>query len=228
MRHDWNVTPKEAVVIQNGLRHEVSLEPLREPPRLVAGCDISFNRFSDIVFGGFVVMTWPKLEIVETAVVKDIATFPYIPGFLSFREIPSLLKAWEKLSIKPDLVFVDGVGIAHPRRLGIASHLGVLLDVPTIGCAKSVLTGTYEEPGLEAGSRAPLVDRRDPSEIIGTVLRTKSKVKPMFISPGHRIDTVGAADLVMASVRKHRMPEPTRFAHNAMNEFRKADPSKSE
>lgn len=220
--HAWNVTPKEAVAIQNELRHEVRIQPLAKKPRLVAGCDVSMNRFSSDVFSGFVVMTWPGLEVVEESVVRETATFPYIPGFLSFREMPSLLHAWEKLGTKPDLLFVDGIGIAHPRRLGIASHLGVVLGIPAVGLAKSVLTGAYEEPGLDAGDRSYLVDRKDPSEILGVALRTKRNVKPMFVSPGHLIDADGAADLAMAAVRKHRLPEPTRFAHEATNRNRRA------
>lgn len=221
MTHRWDVTPKEAIAIQRELREKVRLEPLGASPTLIAGCDISANRFSNDVFAGFVVMTYPGLEIVDRSVVRDFAPFPYIPGLLSFREIPSLLRAWERLGTRPELVVVDGVGIAHPRRLGIASHLGVLLDVPTIGCAKSVLTGVYEEPGIEAGSRSLLVDRKDPAEVLGTVLRTKRKVKPVFVSPGHRITIEESADLVASCVRKHRIPEPTRLAHEVMNEWRR-------
>jgi deoxyribonuclease V len=135
-----------------------------------------------------------------------------------------LLKAWEKLARKPDVLLVDGIGIAHPRRLGIASHLGLVLDIPTIGCAKSVLTGTYEEPGQEPGNWTPLRDSKT-GETIGAALRTKRNVKPMFISPGHRITLEESVDLVLRCVRKHRLPEPTRFAHLVMNEYRRGERS---
>lgn len=215
----WNVSPKEAVAIQRELRDKVRIEPYEKVPHLVAGCDISFNRFSDVVFAGFVVMTWPDMEVVEIAAVKERTAFPYVPGLLSFREIPSLLQAWERITHEPELLFVDGVGIAHPRRLGIATHLGLALDLPTIGCAKSVLTGSYAEPGMTRGSRSPLTDPRT-GEVLGTVLRTKDNVKPMFVSPGYRTDVETSASLVLEAGRKHRMPEPTRQAHLAMNAFR--------
>lgn len=225
MSHAWNVDPQQAAEIQRKLRSQVHLEPFHGTPRLMADCDVSFNRFSDVIFAGFVVMTWPEMEIVQVAAVKDVATFPYVPGFLSFREIPALLKAWERIRDRPDLLFVDGIGIAHPPRLGIASHLSVLLDVPAIGCAKSVLTGAYEEPGCERGDRSPLRDRSDPADIFGTALRTKRNVKPMFVSPGHRTDVESSAALVLAATRAHRIPEPTRQAHLAMNAFRVQDGS---
>lgn len=219
--HAWDITPKEAVAVQKELRESVRIGPLEATPRLVAGCDISANRFSNEIFGGFVVMSWPTLETVQVVSVHETARFPYIPGLLSFREIPALLDAWERIADKPDLVFVDGAGIAHPRRIGIAAHLGVLLGVPTIGCAKSLLTGLYDEPGTEAGSRTPLWDRKR-EEIIGTVLRTKRNVKPLFISPGHRVGIEQSADLVLEATRGYRLPEPTRRAHEAMNEARRA------
>jgi deoxyribonuclease V len=222
MDHPWNLTPKEAIALQKELRDKVVLSPLRPKKiRHIAGCDVSMNLYSKTIFAGFVVLTYPDLEIVDHAVVKEETDFPYIPGLLSFREIPALLHAWEKLSVISDVICVDGVGIAHPRRLGIASHLGLILDKPTIGVAKSVLTGIYEEPGIEAGAMSPLVDKHNNEEVLGVALRTKRKVKPMFISPGHKITTAEAIEIVLACVRKHRMPESTRQAHEITNQYRR-------
>lgn len=219
MLHDWNVSPREAIAVQNRLRAQVRLEPLTNSPTLIGGCDVSMNRFAKEGFAGFVTLSFPDLEVLETSAVEDTIPFPYVPGLLSFREIPMLLKAWEKLRSKPEVLMVDGIGIAHPRRFGIASHLGVVLGIPTIGCAKSVLTGIYEEPGIEAGLVSYLQDRTT-NEVIGAAVRTKRSVKPMFISPGHLITLDDSISLVLESIRKHRLPEPTRQAHLAVNEAR--------
>lgn len=221
--HAWNLTPKEAIVLQKELAANVTLVPLTKKPKLIGGCDVSMNRFAKEGYAGFVTLSYPDLELLDHAVVKDVLPMPYIPGLLSFREIPMLLKAWKKLTAKPDVIIADGIGIAHPRRFGIASHLGVLLDIPTIGCAKSVLTGVYEEPAQIPGSFSYLYDKHDPSQIIGAALRTKENVKPVFVSPGHLITLEEAIELVRLSVRKHRLPEETRFAHNTVNEYRIAD-----
>lgn len=209
--------------LQKRLRDEVQLVPLEKKPRLIGGCDVSMNRFAKEGFAGFVTLTYPDLELIDHAVVKDTIPFPYVPGLLSFREIPMLIKAWEKLKTKPDVLVVDGIGIAHPRRFGIASHLGLVLGIPTIGCAKSVLTGIYEEPGNEPGDISYLYDKYNKEEIIGAALRTKRNVKPVFVSPGHLITLKESIDLVFSCVRKHRLPEATRFAHNTVNEYRVRD-----
>jgi deoxyribonuclease V len=180
------------------------------------------NRFAKEGFAGFVSLSFSELLLRDHSVVKQMIPFPYVPGLLSFREIPMLLAAWEGLKMKPDVLVVDGIGIAHPRRLGIASHLGLVLGIPTIGCAKSVLTGVYEEPGHEPGSTSPLQDAKT-KEVIGIALRTKRNVKPVFVSPGHLITLEESVDLVMRSVLKHRLPEPTRLAHNTVNEYRVQD-----
>lgn len=198
------------------------LIPLAKEPSLIGGYDVSMNRFAKEGFAGFVTLSYPALEHIKHAVVKDTIPFPYIPGLLSFREIPMLIKAWEKLEAKPDVLLVGGIGIAHPRRLGIATHLGLVLNIPTIGCAKSVLTGVYAEPGNTLGDYMPLVDSKR-NEVIGVALRTKSNVQPMFISPGHLITLEDSIRIVMQCVRKHRLPEPTRIAHNTMNEYRLKD-----
>ncbi|MBP9762958.1 deoxyribonuclease V [Patescibacteria group bacterium] len=221
--HAWNISPKEAIEIQRQMQNHIRLESLQKKITLIAGCDISMNLYSTTFYGGFVVLRYPELTLVDQAFVKDTVTFPYIPGLLSFREIPSLLKAWEKLKTKPDLIAVDGVGIAHPRRIGIASHLGVVLDIPTIGCAKSVLTGVYEEPDQEPGSYSFMHDPSHPEELLGAAIRSKRNVKPIFVSPGHKITLRESIDIIKNCVRKHRIPEPTRFAHNVMNEYRKQD-----
>jgi len=221
--HAWNLTPKEAIALQKELREEIRLIPLEHEPTLIGGCDVSMNRFAKEGFAGFVTLTYPGMELIDHAAVKDTIPMPYIPGLLSFREIPMLMKAWEKLKQKPDVLVVDGIGIAHPRRLGIASHLGLMLGIPTIGCAKSVLTGIYDEPSNEPGDYSYLRDSKNPNEILGAALRTKRNVKPVFISPGHLITLKDSVRLVMNSVRKHRLPEETRYAHNTVNEYRIAD-----
>jgi deoxyribonuclease V len=220
--HAWSLTPKEAIALQKELKEQVRLVPLEKKPTLIGGADVSMDRFAKEGFAGFVTLSYPQLELVGHAVVKDTIPMPYIPGLLSFREIPMLVKAWEKLKTKPDVLVVDGIGIAHPRRLGIASHLGLVLGIPTIGCAKSVLTGVYDEPADEPGSTSPLTDPKT-GEVIGMALRTKSRVKPVFVSPGHLITIEESVELVMSCVRKHRLPEATRFAHNTVNEYRVRD-----
>ncbi len=217
----WDVTPKEAVALQKTLRSQVQLVPLKKKPALIGGCDVSMNRFAKNGFAGFVVLDAETLRMVDHAVIEDTIPFPYIPGLLSFREIPMLLKAWEKLKTKPDVIVVDGVGIAHPRRMGIATHLGLVLNIPTIGCAKSVLTGVYDEPGDEFGSVSYMHDPKT-DEVIGAALRTKVGVTPVYISAGNGITLEESIGIVQRCVIKHRLPEPTRLAHNTVNEFRLA------
>jgi deoxyribonuclease V len=218
--HSWDITPGEAIKVQQRLRNMVRLQPLARPAVTIGGADISFNKYSETVYAGIVVLSLPDLRIIESAGVRSVARFPYVPGLLSFREAPSLLEAWEKLKTKPDVLMLDGQGIAHPRRFGIACHVGVTLDWPTIGCAKSILVGRYGELGVEAGSRAPLVDK---GEQVGVALRTKNKVSPVYVSPGHLIDLDSAVDLVLRSTTKYRIPEPTRQAHLLVNRLRVED-----
>lgn len=220
--HAWNIPPKEAVRLQRELASQVRLTPLTTEPARIGGCDVSMNRFAKEGFAGFVTLSYPNLETIATSAVKATIPFPYIPGLLSFREIPMLLSAWETLVEKPEVLLVDGIGIAHPRRLGIASHLGLVLDLPTIGCAKSVLIGAYEEPGNEPGDWTPLTDPKT-NETIGAALRTKRNVKPIFVSPGHRITLEDSLAFTMKAVRRHRLPEPTRLAHLHTNEVRRQD-----
>ncbi len=206
--HGWDVSPLEAVEIQQRLRSLVRQEPAiaLDAIRTVAGVDVSYK---DVSRAAVVVLAFPSLEVLEQAEAVRETTFPYVPGLLSFREIPAVLDALAMLSTQPDVLICDGQGIAHPRRLGLASHLGVYLDRPTVGCAKSRLTGRYIEPGEHAGDFTPLTDR---GELIGVVLRTKPRTKPLFVSVGHKMDLETAVALVLRCGRGYRLPEPTRLA----------------
>jgi deoxyribonuclease V len=216
--HDWNLSPTEAVAMQKELRERIQIAPLDlSRVQTVAGADISFNKFSETIYAGIVVLKFPSLEIIERTGVVTTTKFPYIPGLLSFREIPALLEAWEKLENVPDVLVCDGHGIAHPRRLGIAAHAGLWLDLPTIGCAKSVLVGKFEMPENARGSRSPLVHY---GENIGTVLRTKNKVAPVYVSPGNLCDMESAVELLLRCDTGYRLPQPTRQAHLFVNELR--------
>lgn len=215
--HDWQVTTTEAIRIQTDMAGQVSREGDVDP-HLIAGVDISVDRASATGTGAVVVLSYPELEIVEVEVVTDRIEFPYVPGLLSFREAPLVLAACEKLTVSPDLFIVDGQGIAHPRRIGLASHLGLFLDTPTIGCAKSRLCGTHKTPEDEAGSQAELIDK---GEIIGAVLRTRTGIKPVYVSIGHKISLKSAVDWVLACCCAYRLPEPTRLAHQTAGGNRK-------
>lgn len=185
---------------------------------IVAGADISYNRFSSTLYAGVVVLRVSDWTIIETRQVVAEATFPYRTGLLTFREAPAVLDAFEQVESEPDAVIIDGAGVAHPRRFGLAAHIGVCLDRPTVGCAKSRLIGTFAEPPREAGSTTPLMDH---DEVIGSIVRTKTGVNPLFISVGHRIDLASAVRLVLAACRGYRVPEPTRQAHLLVNEMRR-------
>jgi deoxyribonuclease V len=212
--HPWPHTPADAIALQKRLAPRVLLEgdPPEASVRTVAGCDLAFldrGRKAALARAAVVLLSYPNLQPVEQRVVEAPVTFPYVPGLLAFREVPVLLQAFEKLERTPDLLLVDGQGYAHPRRFGIACHLGLLLDVPAIGVAKSRLTGEHEEPAPAAGSRA---DLRDGGELIGAVVRTRERGRPLYVSPGHRIGFAPAADWVLRLSRGYRLPEPTRLA----------------
>ncbi|MEM9354095.1 MAG: deoxyribonuclease V [Planctomycetota bacterium] len=212
--HDWNVAPAEARDIQQRLRRRVRLTPYHGPLRRVAGVDVGIkhNRATAAV----VVLDANTLEVIEVAAAARPVEFPYIPGLLSFREVPVILEAAEKLTADPDVVLLDGQGIAHPRRFGLACHLGVLWNKPAIGCAKSRFIGVHEEPHEAAGSYTDLFDdRQDPPELIGAVLRSRDDVRPLYISAGHRVELPQAIDLVLDCCAGYRLPEPTRLAHHA-------------
>jgi deoxyribonuclease V len=220
--HEWGLAPREAVELQKSLRARVRLAPLRKKIRTVAGADISFNKFSPVVWAAVVVLSLPSLEVVEEAGVVSETKFPYVPGLLSFRETPSVLEAWAKLKTEPDAVMFDGQGIAHPRRVGIASHVGLLINRPTFGCAKSVLVGKYEEPAEERGSWTPMIDPKN-GETVGAALRTKTRTNPIYVSPGHLIDLEGAIKLTLACDGGYRQPEQTRRAHLLVNAMRRGE-----
>ena len=215
----WSLDPERAVAIQRELAGRVRIEPPEREIRLVAGGDISYDRGSDVLHAGFVVLSLPGLETVERKGVRARAEFPYVPGLLSFREIPALLQAWSLLECEPDAAMLDGQGLAHPRRLGIGSHFGLLIDRPTVGVAKTLFVGKYEEPAPERGAWSPLVHR---GETVGAALRTRDRVGPVFVSPGHRMDVPSAVDLSLACGDGLRIPEPTRRAHLFVNELRLA------
>ncbi|NPA15706.1 MAG: deoxyribonuclease V [Deferribacteres bacterium] len=221
--HPWDVTPEEAVKIQKALARLVVKDGKPDRLRYIAGIDVSMNRFDRFGYAAVVVFSYPELEVVEVASSKREITFPYIPGLLSFRETPIIAEALEKLKTEPDVIFLDGQGIAHPRRFGIASHIGVLLDKPTIGVAKTRLVGEYEEPPSEKGAWSPLKDK---GEVIGAVLRTKNRVKPVFVSTGHRISLEEAVKLTLSVARGYRIPEPTRIAHITVNRIRRDEGTK--
>ncbi|MFC2008165.1 deoxyribonuclease V [Chloroflexota bacterium] len=210
--HSWQVSTSQALDIQRKLAALVVREGGSATPRFVAGLDISAPKASGTATAAVVVIQYPELTLVEAKTARGKLDFPYVPGLLSFRESPLTLAAGQELTVTPDLILVDGQGIAHPRRMGLASHLGLLLDIPTIGCAKSLLCGSHEQPGAEPGSYAEVVDH---GEIIGAALRTKLGVKPVYVSIGHKVDLQTAIYWVLKLCRGYRLPEPTRLAHLA-------------
>jgi deoxyribonuclease V len=206
--HTWDMSPVEAIKLQNRLRDMVSAEDGPDEIQYVAGLDVSIKENRGI--GAAVILDYPDLQPVETAIAKKDIAFPYVPGLLSFREAPVLIAALKKLSLTPDLVLVDGQGIAHPRRLGIAAHLGVLTGLPTIGCGKTRLYGKYEGPGPRRGDYSWLYAG---SEIIGAVVRTKERTNPIFISVGNNISLDRAIRYILLCTTTYRLPEPIRIAH---------------
>jgi len=214
--HDWNLTPRDAIALQKRLAGRVEREERLDPVRHIAGVDIGFEQQGAITRAAVVVLAWPPgadgaFTVVERVVHREPTRMPYVPGLLSFREVPAALGAFERLSTRPQLVMVDGQGTAHPRRIGVASHLGLWLDLPTIGVAKSRLCGRHVEPGPARGDWVPLVDGPE-DEPIGAVLRSRVRVKPIFVSPGHRVSLPTALDWVVACLGRTKLPEPTRLA----------------
>ncbi len=207
--HPWVKTVTEAKAIQEQLRHQVIDSDCLGKVRYVAGIDIGFQNNYAISQAAIAILTYPELELVEHKIARIPTAFPYVPGYLSFREIPAILAVLPQVEITPDLILCDGQGFAHPRRLGLASHLGVLLDIPTIGVAKSRFIGQHESVPLTKGSWQPLIDNE---EIIGAVLRSRTKVKPIYVSIGHKISLPTALKYVMGCLTKYRLPETTRWA----------------
>jgi deoxyribonuclease V len=206
--HGWDLSPKEAFAVQRELAAQVERQPRLGPVRRVAGIDVSVR--DDVARAAVVVLDVEGLAPVDYAIATGPVTFPYVPGLLAFREGPVVLDALKRLDKMPDLLIFDGQGLAHPRRLGIASHIGLLVDTPAIGCAKSRLCGQHDEPGPEPGNYAPLLDR---GEVIGAALRTRRGVKPVYVSIGHRVDLATSIQYVLAGCRGYRLPETTRWAH---------------
>lgn len=218
--HSWDLTPSEAIALQKKLADKIDVTRPLENCEWIAGADCSYNLRSPRHYAAVVVLSTRSWEVVEVQGAVGEAAFPYVPGLLSFREAPIVLRAFEKLEHKPDAVMLDGQGRAHPRRFGLACHLGLWLGIPCFGCAKTRLIGTYEEPGLEAGDGTPLIDK---DEVVGQVLRTKKKTKPVYVSPGHGIDLESSIRLALQSCRGYRIPEPTRQAHLEVNRMRLSD-----
>lgn len=208
--HSWDVTPAEAIRIQQQIRKRVIRRGRVLDPEFVAGADAAFDIEVQRVYAAVVVLRFPSLEPVETVVTVSRLSFPYIPGLLSFREAPALLRAFEKVRHNPDVIFIDGHGLSHPRAAGIACHVGVCLNKPTIGCAKSLLVGTHRAPGLARGAAASLHDAK--GRVLGAVVRTRDRVRPIFVSVGHRIGLAQSVRLTLACGRGYRIPEPTRQA----------------
>jgi deoxyribonuclease V len=209
--------PREAVRIQNRLRSQIVIKSFKRSVRFFAGFDLTYLS-KDRALAGGIIFSYPELQIIEKVFCISPCTFPYIPGLLSFREIPPLLKLWKKIKQKPDLIFVDGQGIAHPRGMGIASHLGLILKKPAIGVAKSLLVGKYESPSITKGSWSSLVYQK---KTVGAALRTRKGVKPVFISPGYWIDLRDSLRWVMRVTGKYRIPEPTRQTHMYVTKLKK-------
>ena len=208
--HPWNVTTTEAAKIQMGLKERISQVDDFDKIEQVGSVDVNYKKGMAKATAAAVVLSFPGLEVLETRVVEGEISFPYVPGLFSFREIPLLIPALEKLKTTPSVMLVDGQGIAHPQRMGLAAHLGILMDIPTIGCAKSPLLGTHEEPSIEKGAYTYLYDQ---TEVIGAVVRTRTNISPVYISIGHKISLHTAVEVTLKCTPKFRIPEPLRTAH---------------
>jgi deoxyribonuclease V len=217
--HDWPATAAEAIELQTALAGRIDVSRPLASFNLVAGCDVAYHPTDPVLYAAVVVVRASDRSVVETRTVTREVNFPYIPGLLSFREIPALLAAVTELRHAPDAVMLDGQGVAHPRRFGIACHLGLWLGLPCLGCAKSWLVGDHEEPGAEAGNATPLMVAGEP---VGVVMRSAAGAKPVYVSPGHLIDADSAAAVVRATLSGYRHPTPTREAHLAANRLRES------
>jgi|SRR5882757_1889482 len=215
-----NISIPQATQVQNELRTEVDIGERELHISTIGGADISLNLYSSTIYAGIIILSFPRSLPVAYSLVKAETHFPYVPGFLAFREVPALVKVWEQLQTKPDVLVVDGHGIAHPRRMGIAAHFGTLTGQPSIGCAKNILFGKYEEPSLLYGAYSPIYDKQ---EQIGYAFRSKAKTAPVFISPGNLIGMQNSLQVIQQCTGKYRIPEPTRLAHELVNKFRKGE-----
>jgi len=215
--HSWDLQYGDAVKVQQELRERIILETPPIDLKLLAGADVSYSKGSDVFFSSIVLLEIPSMNVLEEVTAEGKMNFPYIPGLLSFREAPVLIKAFEKVKNIPDVVILDGHGLSHPRGLGLASHIGLVLDLPSIGCAKKKLVGSYDPVGTEVGDHVPITFK---GNVVGAVLRTKRNVKPVFVSPGHKMDVPSAVGIVMKTCRGYKLPEPTRQAHLSVNRAR--------
>ena len=213
--HSWEVNPQEAIKIQKDLKSNISLKKSFSKIDKIAGADVSY--YQNKMIAGVIIFEFPNLKIIERQSFVSSINFPYIPGLLTFREGPSILAVFKKIKNEPDIILFDGQGIAHPRRMGIATHLGLFLDKPTIGCAKSRLSGKYTTVGEKKGDYAPL---KEGKEVLGAVLRTRKGVKPIFVSPGHKIDLPNSIEIVLKCIVKYRLPLPVWEAHIFVNQIR--------
>ncbi len=209
--HSWKVTAKEAILIQEGLKDKIILKKDFSKVETVGGGDVAYSKNGDRLFGAIAVLSFPDMEVLDMATADGKILFPYVPGLLSFREGPILIKTFEKLKRTPDVMVFDGQGIAHPRGMGLASHIGLWLDLPAVGCAKTPLLKDFANPALTKGSFEWI---HHEGKKVGAVLRTKEKVKPLFVSPGYRIDLTTSIQLILESCRRFRIPEPLRKAHH--------------
>jgi deoxyribonuclease V len=223
--HSWNVNEKEAIRIQEFLKNKIILKKDFSEVKTIGGGDVAYSKNRNRLFGAIAVLSFPDMEVIDISTADGKITFPYIPGLLSFREGPILIKTFQKLRVRPDLMIFDGQGIAHPRTIGLASHLGLWLDLPSIGCAKTPLLKEFTNPGPLRGSFEWI---RQEGKKAGAVLRTKERVKPLFVSPGHRIDLLMSIRLVLETCRGFRMPEPLRKAHHASLLLRREASTKSQ
>ncbi len=211
--HRWDVGYRDAASIQDELRDKLVIKELRARPRVVAGADVAYSRRANSVFAAVIVMDFNSMSVIEEVSATAEATFPYIPGLLSFREAPVLLKAFSGINNIPDVILFDGQGIAHPRGVGLASHMGLILDRPAIGCAKKLLLGEHKPVGDKVGSSSYIIHN---GRRIGAALRTRKGVKPVFVSPGHKTNIASSIRIVLDCCRGYRLPEPTRKAHNVV------------
>ena len=212
-----NLTPAQAIAYQHELRKQIQIKPFEKQIKVIAGSDISFNKYSEVVYAGIVMFNYSDLQIIGYATAISRTSFPYISGLLAFREVPALLEAWDKLTVKPDVLILDGQGIAHERRLGIATHFGLVTGVTTIGSAKSRLAGKYADPANEIFAQSPMYDK---GELVGIALRSKKNCNPIFISPGNNIDLEQSVDIIKHCIKGYRIPEPIRQAHLLVNKIR--------
>jgi len=215
-----HITIAKATQIQKQLRTQLNVAEQELHITTIGGADISLNLYSTTIYAGIILLSFPQLKPLAYSLVKEETHFPYVPGYLAFREVPALLKAWQQMNNKPDVLVVDGHGIAHARRMGIAAHFGTISQQKSMGCAKKILFGKFEEPSIQQGSYSMIYDKQEP---IGFAFRSKAKTAPVYISPGYGMGLSNSLAIIQQCVGKYRIPEPTRLAHELVNQFRKGE-----